>query len=259
MNRFLAILKNEYRIDFYLFYIPLAILVLFYIFLLTRIGAWPAGIPTGVSLMPLFCFAIAAVVSSLTSFGDEYKHGTIYTLLSLPVRGYTVIGAKFLLIFLAFTIYILVMLAGILLILNRDIIARMAQMQVVYTQQLWDAIMYDSFHIFIIGIGILVFVIITGIFAYTVYRSVDIPYVRFITAFMAYILPGYAAQKLSDLTMDILPPIWMNFKGISATGSVFSLGSFSVSLTPGIFYAAMAIIMFFASSWLYENRMEVIA
>lgn len=258
MKRLYSLLKNEYHTEIYRFCISIAVLAAFYIFLLTRVAAWPEGAPTAVSLIPVFGFALAAVVGSFTAMGDEYKHGTIYTLMSLPVSGYMVIGAKFLLVFVKFVIYNLLMLSGFLTVLNRDLIVRVAQVQAVYAGQLWNAILKDSISFYLLGTGFLAFGIITGIFSYTVYRSIDIPFIRFLAAFIAYILPGYIAQKLYEWTVDILPPIWMKIYGFSTLNSVFNPGSVSISLTPGIFYILIAVLMFISSGWLYENRMEVL-
>ncbi|MDI6618052.1 MAG: hypothetical protein QME45_05160 [Clostridiales bacterium] len=131
-------------------------------------------------------------------------------------------------------------------------------MQAVYAGQLWNAILKDSISFYLLGTGFLAFGIITGIFSYTVYRSIDIPFIRFLAAFIAYILPGYIAQKLSEWTVDILPPIWMKIYGFSTLNSVFNPGSVSISLTPGIFYILIAVLMFLSAGWLYENRMEVL-
>lgn len=72
----------------------IVLVVLWYVFLLTRVGVWPQSSITGMATLPFLLLPLWVIGSMLYMFHMEWSTNSIYLLLSLPVRGWKVLAAK---------------------------------------------------------------------------------------------------------------------------------------------------------------------
>src|SRR6516162_7986814 len=106
MRRFLILLRRELA-SFY--YSPIAYAVLFFFLILNRLSFWfavallsrgPSQLTVVQGFFNSFFFWIAYLlvfpVITMRLFSEEFKLGTIETLMTAPVRDWEVVGSKFL-------------------------------------------------------------------------------------------------------------------------------------------------------------------
>src|SRR6516162_10335208 len=105
MRRFLILLRRELA-SFY--YSPIAYAVLFFFLILNRLSFWfavallsrgPSQLTVVQGFFNSFFFWIAYLlvfpVITMRLFAEEFKLGTIETLMTAPVRDWEVVGSKF--------------------------------------------------------------------------------------------------------------------------------------------------------------------
>ncbi|MBE3582747.1 MAG: hypothetical protein IMX01_01385 [Limnochordaceae bacterium] len=83
------------------------------VFLFTRIGHWPEGVPFGLSFIPLGFIPLWTVWDAISSYRSEWHNGTVYLMLSLPTAGWKQAASKLAAVMTSFTLQCLLTLGGV--------------------------------------------------------------------------------------------------------------------------------------------------
>jgi len=99
-------------------------LILWTLFLSTRVGDWPAEIVVGLVWLPASFLPLWAIWTSVQVYRQEWRENTSYLVLSLPARAWTITSAKLAVVAAGLIGYSALTAAGALLLGARTGIAR---------------------------------------------------------------------------------------------------------------------------------------
>jgi hypothetical protein len=271
---FIKLYKKEFIKDRKSFAITLIIMTAMMLFLYSRIGYWTPGIPTFILAVTIFGFSIAAFISGFDYMGDEWEHNNHYLMLSLPVRGRDILGAKLAWFITEFGTYILLLGAYTIVVLLGE--AREIDM---INNALYSAITVAAWRTYgIMVLPVLYVLVATGVLALSSYTvGSTVKRFKFWVGAVSFIGSVGVLFYLSNKVMEI-SPAWMHIEISlgdilawqqiesalnSANVANINLASFVNNVVIGIDMLALLIWtagfvgLFFIASWLLENVVEV--
>ncbi|MBZ4665786.1 hypothetical protein [Mahella sp.] len=272
MMNFVKLYNKEFMKERKSFVVTLVLLFLAEAFLYSRIGHWPTGIPTFISGMIAFGVGIGAFFNSFDYMGDEWKRSNHYLMLSLPVRGWDIFGAKLAWLMTEFGTHLLLLGAYSAVILLGE--ARAAE---VLTAQLYQGVMAMTWRVYGIMIIPMLYTLasmgILALFAYTVSRTVK--QLSFLAKAVGYIVPLWLFSYLAQKVMAVSPS-WMHIemplvdalaldqlkRGLESSGIVnvdlwgLENAVLGIDMASVVIWAAGMVAIFIFGSWLLENRVE---
>ncbi len=270
---FIKLYKKEFIKDRKSFVITLIIMTTMMLFLYSRIGHWTPGIPTFILAVTIFGFSIAAFISCFDCMGDEWEHNNHYLMLSLPVRGRDILGAKLAWFITEFGTYILLLGAYTIVMLLGDI-----KGVNVINSELYNAITVAAWRIYGIMILPMLYILTaTGMLALSSYTvGSTVKRFKFWMGAISFIGSVGALSYLSNKVMEI-SPAWMHVEmslgdilawqkienALNSNGVISAdLVSFISGTVVGVDILALLIWtagfvgLFFMASWLLENVVE---
>ena len=270
---FIKLYKKEFIKDRKSFAITLIIMTTMMLLLYSRIGYWTPGIPTFVLVVTIFGFSIAAFVSCFDFMGDEWKHNNHYLMLSLPVRGRDILGAKLVWFITEFGTYILLLGAYTIVIL-------LGEVRGIGTinNALYSAMAIATWRTYgIMVLPVLYVLAATGMLALSAYTvGSTVKRFKFWAGAISFIGSIGALSYLSHKVMEI-SPAWMHVEmslgdilawqkienALNSNGVISAdLVSFISGTVVGVDILALLIWtagfvgLFFMASWLLENVVE---
>ncbi len=273
MNNFIKLYKKEFMKDRKSFVITLVIIIAMTLFLYSRIGYWTPGIPTFILAVAILGFSIAAFISSFDCMGDEWEHNNHYLMLSLPVRGRDMLGAKLAWFATEFGTYILLLGACTIVVLLGE-----ARGIGPVNNALYSAITVAAWRTYgIMVVPVLYVLVATGMLALSSYTvGSTVKRLKFWVGAISFIVPGGLLFYLSSIAMKASPawmhiemPLadilaWPQIESVLSDSDMVSvnLASFINSVVVGIDILALLIWtaglvgLFFMASWLLENMVE---
>ncbi|HEX3044237.1 MAG TPA: hypothetical protein VHY08_05745, partial [Bacillota bacterium] len=174
--------------------VAMALTIAFHIYLRTRSGVWPSQAILALGGLPMILPLIWPLIMGMLTFHFEWNTNSIYLLLSLPVKGHTVIAAK--------STALLTGIVGLILTTLGSYALLLAPLGNLLQYWNWS----DFFKIILIlGIyllAILMFFIITSQFAYLVSRLV--PRLKGLVLVFALIFSYWISGKLGQWLNPVL-------------------------------------------------------
>ncbi len=270
---FVRLYKKEFMRGQRSFGATLVITLCVMLFFFTRIGRWDTGLPTLVAMMVVFGFGIAAFIKSFDSLKEEWKHDNQYLMLSLPVRGYSILGAKLAYFMTEFGSHMLLIGAYTAIIMLAEIRSSNTLGNDLYggiASSVWRAYglcVLPTLYI-LTGAGIL------GLFSYTVVLTIK--KFGFWVGTASYILPLWLLSDLSSAVMKVSPG-WMHIEiplskvlslgqiesALDRSGGVINFAGLlngtyvGIDMASVLVWTAGMIGLFYLASWLLENKAEV--
>jgi len=223
------------------------------LFLVYKMGRWPAELIFGLSFLPLSFFPLIMLWQGYQSFRYEWKDDTAYFLLTLPRSGWQITLAK---LTAGMTFYILTTLYTLLIIYlsNQSIInVFLADLPMNINTELLLNPFYQMTVMYIIS-GIVIYILAQ--FSYLISRF----YNRFngIISIVIFILSVYIVHRGGSLLGPIfkwIPDIPIHI--MDGMAGVFQERIVYVGTGPIIGSLIMLIVIFFAGSWIFEKHLEV--
>ncbi|HPT63243.1 MAG TPA: hypothetical protein PLH24_03100 [Candidatus Atribacteria bacterium] len=270
---FIKLYKKEFMKDRKSFVITIAIITAMMLFLYSRTGHWTPGLPTAILAVAMFGFSIAAFISSFDCMGDEWEHNNHYLMLSLPVRGRDILGAKLAWFVTEFGTYMLLLGACIIFVLLGE-----ARGIGTINNALYSAITVAAWRTYgIMVLPVLYILAATGMLALSSYTvGSTVKRFKFWVGAISFIVPVGLLFYLSNKVMEISPawmhvemPLadilaWQKIENALNSNGVVSAGltSFINGTVVGVDVLALLIWtigfvgLFFMASWLLENVVE---
>ncbi|MGE5572876.1 MAG: hypothetical protein ACM3ZU_07640 [Bacteroidota bacterium] len=228
-----------------------AIILVWEIFLGTRQGKWPAEAVFGLSLLPYGFLPVWALIEGIQSFRREWSENTIYVLLSLPTRGWTIAGGKALALVTELTFYMLSVPAFTWLFL-KDTAASFLLDTGMKTAMAIDLALKGLMFYWLV----LVIVTIVGQFSYVVSSMFErFQWIARVWTFLlsAYVLTRGAqiASPVFSWVPDLPIKTYSEINGISFAGTAF------INTAPLVGTILVAVAIFVTTSLLVEKSAEV--
>ncbi|AEE96463.1 hypothetical protein [Mahella australiensis] len=271
---FARLYKKEFMKERKSFAVTLIITLGVMLFLYSRIGQWPTGVPTFVSMTIIFGFGIAAFINCFDYMGDEWKRNNHYLMLSLPVKGRDILSAKLAWFMTEFGAHMLLLGAYTTVMLLAEL-----KSTDVLSAELYNGIVLSVWRLYGLGMLPMLYVLasvgVLGLFSYTAGSTVK--RFNFWVGAVSYILPMWLLSYISGKSMEI-SPAWLHIelplsnvlawqqieRALNSNGtndfnlSFFMNGTFiGIDILAVLIWAAGMIGLFFLASWLLENVVEV--
>ncbi|MBO8129742.1 MAG: hypothetical protein H0Z39_11205 [Peptococcaceae bacterium] len=208
-------------------------------------SAWSPGTVLGWSFMLLFAIGLFTLLLGFHVLSHEWNNDTVYWLLSLPVRGYVIAGAKFLTIVSWTAVTLLPAFLGI------------------NWMSLWLLDFYIPAEYFIAGYflttGVMVGVALVAMLAEAI--GLTVRRMRWFVTAASFVGGLYLHAKLSRLlepVFSFLPTI-PGLTGVSWTSErvSFSMTDMALALAEPVSGLVVSVLMFVAVGWLIDRRLEV--
>ena len=242
-------------------------------FLFTRIGRWDEGMPTLTAIMMIFGFCTAAFIKSFDYLKEEWRHNNQYLMLSLPIKGYDIIGAKLAYFLTEFSSHILLLGAYTIMMMLAELRSPNTISNKVFRALSLSA--WRAYGLCILpALYILLGAGVVGLFAYTV--TLTVKKFGFWVGTASYIFPIWLLSNFSSRIMKISPD-WMHIEiplskalalsnienAFNKSGGVINISGMLNGAYIGIDLASVAVWtvglagLFLLASWLIENKVEV--
>lgn len=271
---FARLYKKEFMKERKSFAVTLIITLGAAIFLYSRIGRWPTGVPTFVSMTIIFGFSIAAFINCFDYMGDEWKRNNHYLMLSLPVKGRDILSAKLAWFMTEFGTHMLLLGAYTTVMLLAEL-----KSTDFLSAELYSGIASSVWRVYWLTLLPMLYTLacagVLGLFSYTAGSTVR--RFNFWVGAVSYILPIWLLSYLSNKAMEI-SPAWLHIelplsnilawqqmeRALNSSGamdfnfSYFMNGTFvGIDMLAVLIWTAGITGLFFLASWLLENVVEV--
>ncbi len=246
MKRLITLYLKELNGNWLTIAVTAGVIVLLNLFLYIQ-SFWEPGLTLGISVMVVSLLVVLGLAFG-TVLDREWSVGTAYWLLSLPVSGYTILGAKFGLALTFLALNLLAAVGGVLFT------GWAAGVQIPLSTVAWV-------YLYSLGIGILA--VLISFLARTAGLLVQrwrLPVV--VGVFIATIWTGERFARMVGEWLSFLPDLtlatgasWHQARLIDGAG--FWVSFSEVSPGPFLAWTLYGMILFFLTGWLLDQRVEI--
>ena len=230
------------------------LVVLWQLFLLTRVGVWPQDNLPLLAAAPFFLIPVGVIIGMLYMFHMEWSTNTIYLLLSLPVRGWKVLMSKLLAALGIFVTLNLVTTISFWLTFGRDFFDDLVRFQEGVPTE-WLAALAIKFIC-----GYLLTMVVTIImyqFAYLASRLVNrfnglLLTVTLLVQIWLFVRVGGGLAPLFEWVPDFTLRGWYHMGN-----DVVRVSNQVINSAPLVVIFLLTCLVFTLSSWIYEREIEV--
>ena len=239
--KFWSLYKKEMRSEAPSFFILLAVIFGWSVWVFSK-PELPTEMTFVLVSLPLVMIPFYAVLRVILDLRSEWAEDTIQLLVSLPVRGWQVLGAKGLAIITEVILLAMVISGLLYTILSSEQILRLAMVEWVPVLAL----------LILLGFAAFLPVLYLG---YLIGRGV--PVGRGVVSFISFGLLTYLWTNSAVLADKFLPSIAINVHGVAfdATGVHQTVGEIPVTFLGG--FVVCGLVMFAARAYLWEKRIDV--
>lgn len=231
----------------------IALVVLWHIILLTRMEVWGEEIVLGLVWMPAFVLPLWVLGNMFQILHTEWSTNSIYLLLSLPQRGWKILGAKWIANVIDFLILGILSLLSILLFFGIRIMEFIERHNPGVPLKLFIIVGLQLIFYYLLAVMILMVLVQ---FAYITGRMVE----RFkglvagVTVFVGLWLYARLGVLLAPL-FEWVPD--MGIRTWYVTGNVVHLGMEKINSAPLASVVLLTFLLFIFGAWLFDRYIEV--
>jgi hypothetical protein len=223
--------------------------VFWYLFLASRVGIWDQNHVTALAFAPLLILPVWAGGTAYYSLHVEWSTNTSQLLLALPLRGWTIAGAKALAVQLSFTVLSFLCIGGLALVAPNAL----RELYDPHVPQPWalPLWLYTGYWLFT------VVAVVVGQFTFLAGRMV--PCLRSLASGVAFFVISWLLFRLGALLSPLFT--WVPDITLQTTSMVeehvVQLGTSTVNTAPITTVLFLTAGLFALNGWLLEQEVEV--
>lgn len=247
------LIKYELKGYFKDFIIILGIIALINILLYTRMNTWSKGAIVSLSFLVSFAAAIIVLIWNIKLFSRDMYENSGYLLFTLPQKGYSVLGAK-----LITSIIQCIIVGTVALIFNFISLQSMDNFHN-NAQMVLSNINPNLAPISIISSLLNYVFFLTTIYFSIALSKIAIQKRKFgkLGAFVIFVVVSLIVGKITTAISKAFPKSFnLNLLSAQSQLSFYGPSNISINMATTIFSVILFILMFIATSYIIENRID---
>lgn len=229
-----------------------ALVLIWHVFLLSRLYVWTADLVLSLGLMPAFVLPVWTLGMMVYSLHTEWSTNSIYQLLVLPLRGWKVAGAKLAAVLAGLSALLVFSLASYWLFFGRHFLGMIAGVSVIPLQWLGEA----GLLLLLAYWAVTAVMVVLAQFSYLAGRVV--PKFGWLAAGAAFFVSLWLMMRLGTLLAPLFA--WvpdLSYRAWIVMDSVARMNMVTVSSAPLVVVTLLTGAFFLLTSWLIEREVEV--
>ncbi|MBV7274393.1 hypothetical protein [Clostridium thailandense] len=247
------LIKYELKGYFKDFIIILGIIALINILLYTRMNTWPRGAIVSLSFLVSFAAAIVVLIWNIKLFSRDMYEDSGYLLFTLPQTGYSILGSKLI------TSIIQVLIVGAVALIFNFI-----SLQSIDNFRNNAQIVFSNINPNLAPISIISSLINYVFFLTTIYFSISLSKIAIrkrkfgkLGAFVIFVIFSLIVGKITMSISNTFPQSFkLNLLSAQSQISLYGPSNISINIAATIFSVMLFILMFIATSYIIENRID---